>query len=68
MSYLQDGKVDIACLQETWLRSSDKSTYQIMQEFGYKTIKKERLHNKGGGLVVAYKPELGLKRLCLYCR
>ena len=54
MSYLQDGKVDIACLQETWLRSSDKSTYQIMQEFGYKTIKKERLHNKGGGLVVAY--------------
>lgn len=65
MSYLEDDETDIACLQETWLKPSDKSTYQMISEYGYKILKKERPGKRGGGLMILYKPHLKLKKFFL---
>ena len=62
MNYLEDSKVNIACLQETWLNSADKSTYAIFKDYGYKYLKKERSANRGGGLAILYQANLKLKR------
>lgn len=63
MNYVKDNNFEVACLQETWLNSSDKSTYQIIKDYGYKVIKKERTKMKGGGLMVLCAPKLEAKRL-----
>ena len=63
MNYVKDNNFEVACLQETWLNSSDKSTYQIIKDYGYKVIKKERTKMKGDGLIVLCAPKLEAKRL-----
>ena len=45
-----DLKLDIILLQETWLKSEDKSIYAEFNELGYKTSKLERTSKQGGGL------------------
>ena len=62
MNYITDNNFEVACLQETWLKSSDKSTYQIIKDYGYKVIKKERSKMNGGGLLVLCSPKLEAKR------
>lgn len=65
MSYLEEKKTDLACLQETWLKLEDKSTYEIIREHGYKIIKLERTEKRGGGLAILHKPNLRLKSNCV---
>ena len=65
LSYLKDSNVKIACLQETWLRPTDKSTYAIFKDFGYKLVKKERTELRGGGLVIIHPFDLKMKRVFL---
>ena len=62
MNYLEDSHVNIACLQETWLRSGDTSVYEIFKDFGYKTLRKERSGARGGGLAILFHPDLKIKR------
>ena len=65
MSYIEEKQIEIACLQETWLNLGDKSLYQIIQEYGYKTITKERRDARGGGVAILYKPNLKIKKMTL---
>ena len=62
LGYLEENKVNVACLQETWLKPTDKSVYRLFQENGYKIFKRERTASKGGGLAILYNPELNMRR------
>ena len=52
-----DLKLDIILLQETWLKSEDKSIYAEFNELGYKTSKLERTSNKEVGLLPLLIPK-----------
>ena len=65
MSFLEENDITIACLQETWLGSGDKSVYQSMQEHGYKIVKYERKDKRGGGVAILYNSNVQFKRATL---
>ena len=66
LNYLEDCNTHIACFQETWLSSANKSVYQHFKDFGFKTLKRERLSGKGGGIAILYDPSLKLKPMTNY--
>ena len=56
MEYIEDKKADLVFLQETWLKSADKSIYaRIKNDYNYDIIKKMREEGKGGGLAILFK-------------
>ena len=48
------------------LSPADKSVYEIFNEFGFKTLKRERSDGKGGGLAILFHPKMALKRMYNY--
>ena len=61
---LDDHKVRVALLQETWLSDGDASIYAEIKETGFKVLKHERKLRRGGGLAILYK-SVNLKRLSI---
>ena len=52
---LDDQKIKIAMLQETWLSEGDSSIYAEIREMGFKILKCERKEKRGGGLAILIK-------------
>ena len=63
---LQDHKIDIGILQETWLTQGEKSVYAEFKEMGYRICKLERKKKKGGGLAILIKPKAQKKISTFY--
>ena len=59
---IDDHKVNVALLQETWLSEGDASVYAEIKEMGLKVLKLERKNKRGGGLALLYK-SVRLKRV-----
>ena len=68
MNYLKDNKSSLVCLQETWMCSGDKALYQVMHEYGYNVVKRERVTKGGGGLAILFVTELQVKRTVVCAR
>ena len=51
-SLIEENKIDIVALQETWLNKGDSAIYSEIKEFGFKIAKLERKQKSGGGLAV----------------
>ena len=62
LEYLESNAIDIAILQETWLKKGDKSVSSKIREYGYEIIKTSRQsETNGGGLAVLYKSHITVK-------
>ena len=55
---LEDNKIDVVILQETWLNKGDSSIYEEFSEMGFKIMKLERVNKRGGGLAIFVKQEI----------
>ena len=65
MSYLTDYSIDLAFVQETWLRKSDGNIVSEIKEYGYDliTYRKPRRLDFGGGVAVLYKHTLKVQNI-----
>ena len=63
---LEDYKLDVGALQETWLNKGDKSIYAEIKEKGYKVYKRERAEGKGGGLAILINTLTCIKSSAVY--
>ena len=65
MSSLQDNCIDIAFIQETWLRKSDNALLKEIKEFDYDIIscRKARKLDWGGGVAAIYRKNMKIKLL-----
>ena len=65
MAYLTDEDVDIAFVQETWIRKSDGNLLTEIREYGYEVItyRKTRKLDLGGGVAVIYKNRLKIRNI-----
>ena len=65
LTYLKDSDVDIAFIQETWLKKSDKATISQIKDFKYEIMssRKPRRCDLGGGVAVLYKNDLDVQRV-----
>ena len=55
---LDNQKVNIALLQETWLTTGDLSVYAELKENGFRVVKLERSDKRGGGLAILIKQDI----------
>ena len=62
---LRENDIDVALIQETWLKKSDKSIIAEIKEFGYNTLsfRKSRRVDLGGGVAVLSKTHLNVERV-----
>ena len=58
MCLLQDEKVDIACVTETWLTDQANYVTSAIKSYGYDIIHTYRADNRGGGTAVIYHSSL----------
>ena len=59
LEYIDENCIDIAMLQETWLKRGDKSKITEIREYGYKVLKSSRQSDvSGGGVAVLYKSNI----------
>ena len=58
MCLLQDEKVDIACVTETWLTDQANHVTSAIKSYGYDIIHTYRGDNRGGGTAVIYHSSL----------
>ena len=60
MSYLTENNIDIAFIQESWIKKTDGHLITEIKEFGYSLIsyRKPRRLDLGGGVAVIYKNTL----------
>ena len=65
MSYLVDNKIDLAFIQETWLRKSDGNLLTDIREYGYEVIsqRKSRRLDLGGGVALLYIKSLRVQNV-----
>ena len=65
MSFLDENSIDIAFIQESWLRKSDGHIINEIKEYNYKVIsfRKPRKLDFGGGVAVIFKQYLKLKQI-----
>ena len=65
MTLLSDNNIDVALIQETWLKKSDKSIISEIKDFGYNTLsfRKPRRADLGGGVAVLSKSHLSVSRV-----
>ena len=65
LTYLKENDVDIAFIQETWLKKSDKATISQIKDFRYNTMssRKPRRYDLGGGVALLYKNNLDVHRV-----
>ena len=63
LSYLQDYKIDICMLQETWLNKGDSAIIQEIKDHGYNIHSQRRLKGEtGGGVAILSKPNIQVRR------
>ena len=62
MSLIENNDVDVALIQETWLRETDCSILYEIEELGYtlKSYRKPRKTELGGGIAFIFKNALKL--------
>jgi len=58
MCLLQDEKVDIACITETWLTDQANFVTSAIKSYGYNIIHTYRADTRGGGTAVIYHSSL----------
>ena len=63
MSFLTENNVDIALLQETWLKKCDKSTIAEINEYGFNTISNCRPQREGGWVAILYKANIKVEKV-----
>ena len=65
MTYLKEKHVDIAFVQETWIRKSDGHLLTQIREYGYDLIlyRKVRRLDLGGGVAIIYKSRLKIRNI-----
>ena len=65
MSYLRDHSIDIAFIQESWLRKSDGHLIKQIEEYNYKIVsfRKPRRLDLGGGVAIVFKRQINLKQV-----
>ena len=57
MSYMEEHSIDLAFVQETWIKKSDQHLIKEIEEYGYtaKLYRKRRRLDLGGGVAVIHK-------------
>ena len=66
LEYLHDNCVDIAILQETWLKRGDEGKINEIGEYGYKVLKSSRQSDvTGGGVAVLYKSHIVINKISI---
>ena len=62
MSYLEENNIEIAFIQETWIKKTDGHLFKQVEEFGYSllTFRKPRRLDLGGGVAIIFKHNLKL--------
>ena len=64
LTHLSERNVDIAFLQETWLKKSDGAIISEIKEYGYHTMMFSKPRkNWGGGVAIIYKSNLNVDRV-----
>ena len=65
MSYITEHKIDLAFIQETWLRKSDGHLVSEIKEYGYELIiyRKKRKLDFGGGVALLYCENLKVQNV-----
>ena len=58
---LQDNKIDVCFLSETWLRKGDSAKISEIKDYGFNLLHQSR-PGKGGGVAVAFKRNLDIQR------
>ena len=60
MSYLEENYVQIAFIQESWIKRSDGHLHRQIEEFGFSVMsyRKPRRLDLGGGVAIIYKKSL----------
>ena len=71
MSYLEENYVQIAFIQESWIKRSDGHLQRQIEEFGYSVMsyRKPRRLDLGGGVAIIYKRSLKIHdvKIQKYC-
>ena len=65
LNYINENKIEVALLQETWLSEADKSIFAEFNEFGFKSYNYTREFKRGGGVSILYKRHLETKHISL---
>ena len=55
---IEDNKIDVAVLQETWLSQGCASVYSELKELDFNIAKLERKNKRGGGLAILVRKSL----------
>ena len=60
MSYFEENYVQIAFIQESWIKRSDGHLHRQIEEFGFSVMsyRKPRRLDLGGGVAIIYKKSL----------
>ena len=65
MPYLIDNKVDLLCVQETWLRQCDGAYIKEIKEYGFEVFlhRKRQSLNFGGGVAIIFLKNLKVSKV-----
>ena len=65
MSFLEENLIDIAFIQESWMRKCDGHIIREIEEYDYKFIsyRKPRRLDLGGGVAIIFKKKLKLQQI-----
>ena len=63
--YLTDKNIDIALIQETWIRKVDTAIVAEIKEYNFKIeqVRKPRVLDIGGGVAILFKNNFKLKKM-----
>ena len=61
LNIIEDAKVDLACVCETWFDSKNGCFSKMICEAGYKLHHAYRQEKRGGGVAIMYKEKLAVK-------
>ena len=64
LQILEDRKIDIACICETWFDSQKGAFSSRIREMGYEMIHANRESMRAGGVAIMYKDDTGVKPGC----
>ena len=69
MSFLEEKSIDVAFIQESWLRKCDGHIISELEEYNYKIIsyRKPRKLDLGGGVSIIFRKKLKLQQIKTEC-
>ena len=65
MDYLKETKINVAFLQETWMRKADKSIYAKIKEYGFGVYDYTRETREGGGVAIVHEQRLDIRKMSM---